>query len=112
LWLFERPGPEHDDVAEVGGVEQGDGVGQRDGSVGEGVVDRVGYAGGVDLSGESGKAGEVDLGLAGSGGLGAGQVTDPEAKCANGTDGVAGQGDVDVEAGVGERRLEQGAAFR
>ena len=36
------------------------------------------------------------------GGLGVGQVADLEAQCANGTDGVAGQRDVDVEAGVGE----------
>ena len=57
----------------------------------------------------SGEAGEVDLGVAGFGGLGVGQVADPEAQCANGTDGVAGQRDVDVEAGVGEGGLEQGA---
>ena len=43
------------------------------------------------------------------GGLRVGQVADLEAKRANGTDGVAGERDLDVEAGVGEARLEQGA---
>ncbi len=87
-------------MAEVGGLEHGDGVGQRDGTVGDGVVEQVGHGGGVDLGGKGGEAGEVDLGVAVFGGFGVGQVADLEAKGANGTDGVAGQRDVDVEAGV------------
>jgi hypothetical protein len=58
--------------------------------------------GGVDLAGERGEAGEVDLTLGGLGGLRVGQVADPKAKCANETDGVASQRHVDVEPGVGE----------
>jgi hypothetical protein len=73
------------------------------------VVEHVGHGGGVDLGGQRGEAGEVDLGVAGFGASGVGQVADPEAKGANGTDGVAAQRDLDVEAGVGERGLEQGA---
>ena len=99
-------------MAEVGGVEHRDGVGQRDGPGGDGVVEHVGHGGGVDLGGEGGEAGEVDVAFGGLGGLRVGQVADLEAKGANGTDGVAGQRDVDVEARVGERRLQQGAATR
>jgi hypothetical protein len=62
------------------------------------------------MGGEGGEAGQVDLGVTAFGGLGVGQVADPEAKGANGTDEVAGGRDVDVEAGVGERGLQRARA--
>ena len=72
-------------------------------------VDHLRHRGRVDLGGQRREAGQVELALSGLGGLRVGQVADPEAQCANRTDGVAGQGEFDVEARVGQRALEQRA---